>query len=413
MKDRYLGLLRLTLIAAIFIYIVIKVLLLDKGYNKHEIPMGTVRSSLQMRDLDGPDGPTASHDIKLWEYPFCPQYNGTDTPWWEQYPQERYACQVWDENLVRYPSEEINAAFITTRVDVTEQRYNCGQKNEHPEDNNETHCADPFTKTDSRIIYLAGTENYTIGISHQFQASVLASLHPRNPNYAGASSALNGRLIDLDGRTLMEFKVPRGKVAKDTPDIMRTSDLLRAADVNLRNPTPGDKDGHSDFYNGIVVMVLIKYSNVDGPTTYTYSVQKIPNAAYKVFEVRSASRDTDSDRTILKRAGVKFIFTVTGDIVAFDFQTLLVQAVSAMGLLSIATLLVELIMLYVLPLREYYGKVKFEETEDFSDFRDRIRAENEANAVNVAELNQQLQNLREHGSTDYQLFSDSTMSVNK
>jgi len=40
---------------------------------------------------------------------------------------------------------------------------------------------------------------------------------------------------------------------------------------------------------------------------------------------------------------------VTGDMVKFDFQTMLVQLVSAMGLLSIATLIVEMVMLYILP----------------------------------------------------------------
>lgn len=38
--------------------------------------------------------------------------------------------------------------------------------------------------------------------------------------------------------------------------------------------------------------------------------------------------------------------------------------------MSVATLIVDLAMLYVLPHRKFYNKYKYEETVDFSDVRD-------------------------------------------
>lgn len=85
------------------------------------------------------------------------------------------------------------------------------------------------------------------------------------------------------------------------------------------------------------------------------------------------------------------LFLASGALGKFDFQTMLVQLVSALGLLSVATLVVEMCMLYCFPHRKYYNKYKvpvapcgpgpaslalhptsmqFEETIDFSDVRD-------------------------------------------
>jgi len=75
-------------------------------------------------------------------------------------------------------------------------------------------------------------------------------------------------------------------------------------------------------------------------------------------------------RRSTKRAGPKIIFVVSGKMVRFDFQTLLIQLVSALGLLSMATIVVEMLMLYVMPLRKRYSDAKFESTVDFSDVRD-------------------------------------------
>lgn len=63
---------------------------------------------------------------------------------------------------------------------------------------------------------------------------------------------------------------------------------------------------------------------------------------------------------LLKRAGVKIVFQISGDMVQFNLQLLFIQAVTSLGLLSVSTLIVELIMLYIMPLRKVYKKAKYE-----------------------------------------------------
>lgn len=189
-------------------------------------------------------------------------------------------------------------------------------------------------------------------------------------------------------------------------------------------------------------MVLITYTN-EKAITYTYSVKHIKGTDYKVYEVMWTGDPDFKNRKLLKRAGPKFVFIVTGDIVRFDFQVLLLQLVSAMGLLSVATIVVETVMLNLLPLKKYYGKVKvstaergrvliagphayvfsllaascecqsrsvlpspvprclspvqFEDTEDFSDVRDSIRMEEQARRQQQDDITGALNSMRTTG----------------
>ena len=61
-----------------------------------------------------------------------------------------------------------------------------------------------------------------------------------------------------------------------------------------------------------------------------------------------------------------------GQIGKFDFQTMLIQLVTALALLKVAQIVVDLIAIYVKDLRKMYYAAKFEETEDFSDIRDTL-----------------------------------------
>jgi hypothetical protein len=74
------------------------------------------------------------------------------------------------------------------------------------------------------------------------------------------------------------------------------------------------------------------------------------------------------------RHGVKLIFLQTGNVGRFVFQTMVIQLVTAMGLLSVSAVLVDMLMLRIMPQRKHYSGAKFEKTDDFSDLRDRIKA---------------------------------------
>jgi len=372
-KDRYLGLLRFVLLVMVACYILIKVLYIDEGYNISDVPVGTVRVSLMKQVKQAEQTTVPSKEI------FCL----TNTQPWDFPAEANISCQTWDEHGVRFPLEEVNGIFLTTRVAVSEQTKKCGS--------DENECLIPWEDDEPPTTYfLAGVNNFTLGFKHSFHTPVFA--RGGDHRFAGSSNAFIGDLLDTKGNVVRTWK----PTYDDTPDILTVGEMLNAANVDLSRPSWDPKN--SELYSGIVVMVLVNYENPsNGAIKYQYQVQQIEGADYKLFEARWDRGGDSNKRQTLKRAGPKLIFIVTGTLTKFDFQTLLVQMVSAMGLLSIAALLVEMCMLYAMPLRSHYAKVKYEETEDFSDVRDQMRLDPHQQSSAVNDLNAALLDLRETG----------------
>jgi hypothetical protein len=115
--------------------------------------------------------------------------------------------------------------------------------------------------------------------------------------------------------------------------------------------------------------VVIDYQNqvrYPNQIKYGYWPSVIPGAEYKVLEV---IRNPDNTVTEINRHGVKIVFQQTGSIGHFDMITLLINLVSAIALLKVASIIVEVLMLRFLPERKIYQSFKFEHTEDFGDLR--------------------------------------------
>jgi hypothetical protein len=60
----------------------------------------------------------------------------------------------------------------------------------------------------------------------------------------------------------------------------------------------------------------------------------------------------------------------TGLIGAFSFITLLINLVSGIVLIKVATTVVDMVAIRLLPQKDYYRQYKYEETVDFSDLRE-------------------------------------------
>lgn len=348
---------------------------MDAAYNIHDSPLGTVRVSLQK--------PVAN--ITLHDEPFCPN-NPNYAETWGKFPQERalpsmkehppIACQVWDEHGVKFPADELNTAFITTRVAVESQKYNCGQENTNYNATTELICDSPYkTIPESTGYYfLGGVRNFTLGIQHNF--------YPQSPifkaeQFTGNSRSVYGSISPAGWKgkkPWKEFPVADSKQNSETPDIITVGELLDAGKIDFS--APSKNVNNSVYYSGVVVLVMIKYQNEHyhpKRVTYEYTVKAIRDSDYKLFETRQRSM-VDSDgrsyqvRDVIKRAGVKFIFVVNGDFMKFDFQTFLLQCVAALGLLSISTYIVEALMLYCMKWRQFYRSAKYEQTTDFASF---------------------------------------------
>lgn len=61
-----------------------------------------------------------------------------------------------------------------------------------------------------------------------------------------------------------------------------------------------------------------------------------------------------NEREILNRHAVRFIFVQTGELGSFDFTSLLITMVTALGLLAVANTLTNLMMANVLDMRDLY-----------------------------------------------------------
>jgi len=342
-KDRYLGMLRILLLLGTFIYIVVFVLVLQKKYLLNVMPVGATYTSL----LKPPGIVTYTN-----QYPYCSNYNDSSL----NLPPEimQLPCVVWDELEALFPPDELDAMMVTTRVTQSIQQRVCEEAGP---------CAQPWvTISTTGSMFLADINNYTIKVEHSFQAVEFYKTS-HSDDFSGSTGSLTGNMVDQNGNVLQNFG--------HGPDIITLDRFLQAAGITLGAAANyiSAKPGESKRSSGVVLLVALDYENNGSPEppTYQYRVSDIPGSEYKTQEV---IRLNDSFRVVNDRHGVKLVFLTTGSIGVFDFQTTLVQLVSALGLLSVGTLVVEMFMLYIAPHRKYYNKYKYEETLDFSDVRE-------------------------------------------
>ncbi|KAJ3056249.1 cytochrome c oxidase subunit 1 [Rhizophlyctis rosea] len=186
---------------------------------------------------------------------------------------------------------------------------------------------------------------------------------------------MSGEFLNSDGKQIMAFDAAyrqSNNASRIPGDVITVQQLLDAAAVNLDAPSEAIavNSGEITRSAGIVITVVIDYKNRQSEHAelkYKYIPSKVRNQEFKILQ-----NVPQSDGTILNlnRHGVKVTFVQTGSIGTFDFLTLLKNLVAAFALLSVARLVVEKSMLWILPMRHVYKEYKFESTEDFSDLRE-------------------------------------------
>ena len=126
------------------------------------------------------------------------------------------------------------------------------------------------------------------------------------------------------------------------------------------NALSAGEANETNRYAGLVLFFGIDYRGTyDNPVEYTYSVTQVPAVEYKV--TRSTIVNFNS-RLISDTHGVKIFFVFSGSICRFDFQTMLINMVAGLGLLSVATLTTDFLMEYLMPLKDAYIRYKYKET---------------------------------------------------
>jgi hypothetical protein len=353
-NDKRLGLLHYCFMLCIFGYILGYTILYQQRYLLLQAPFGSLRMSLKSPQSRGL---TPVPETKL---PYCKQRNATYNGY------KNNECIYWDEDFVLFPPIEATAMFVTTRVSITEQSANCDLRNS-------TCRYLPVSNTSH--FYIADPENFTILIDH--------SVYANEVGIQANSQDLPGSMVDLDGHT-MHDPFPGDAIGiSGKLDIIHLSFLLQAAGITSLDNASSYNKSDSMRFDGVVVLVFITYSNTytydTSKVRYQYSARQIIGAEFKTEQPIYTKNQTN--RTIWDRHGVRLVFLQIGSLGKFDFQTLLLSLVSGLGLLAVATLVVDIIATRVLPGKETYRHYKYLETPEYNAIRsgdyDDIRDENQ------------------------------------
>eukprot|EP00300_Choanocystis_sp_HF-7_P023946 c25338_g1_i1.p1 GENE.c25338_g1_i1~~c25338_g1_i1.p1 ORF type:complete len:417 (+),score=93.99 c25338_g1_i1:32-1252(+) len=345
-RDRQLGLLHHFFQFGILLYIVFYVMIVGHGYLKYDQPVGVIRAGIQQC----PTGASCTSDLR--QLPYCTENNTGIAP---------LPCRLYDEQEICYPIGQGDPMFVATRITESVQSRVCGAV--------ATSCkGNIWNTTGTTSFYTAGVENWSIQLDHSVQAPSFS--HPGDTKYQGDNRDLDGELVFVGSKEVLHFQ--SGLV-----DNFPLSTLTRAAGVNLDSLSDSSGDNVPMRYDGIVLLVMIHYTNTyvtfaPAPRLrYTVSAKHIAKTEFK--SVHPIAND-GTVRTTWNMHGVRIEFVQTGAIGKFDFQTMLVQLVTALALLKVSTVVVDSIALYFKELKGLYRKAKIEETEDFSDVRDALRS---------------------------------------
>ncbi|EGG13721.1 putative purinergic receptor [Cavenderia fasciculata] len=213
-------------------------------------------------------------------------------------------CQYWDETLTLYPSVADESMFISTRVTSENQIANCSLTLPN--------CTYNITNPDT--FYIADVVNFTILFDHTLSAPALGIQYN--------ARQLPGILLNHDGDAW-------------TPP----------------PPSVVGVEGQYDILTLGVVLEAAGISSLDDPV--------ISDTKYKAIE---PIYTTDvNHRVVFNRHGVKIIFIQTGTLGVFDFQTMLLTFVSGIGLVTVSTLIVDVLAVKLLPQKEKYQQLKYQE----------------------------------------------------
>eukprot|EP00026_Physarum_polycephalum_P009908 Phypoly_transcript_10046.p1 GENE.Phypoly_transcript_10046~~Phypoly_transcript_10046.p1 ORF type:complete len:418 (+),score=39.71 Phypoly_transcript_10046:121-1254(+) len=352
-RDRRLGCIHHLLQFAIFIYIVVYTIILQKRYLRVEAPSGAFRATVQQPPV-WPDASTL---------PYCTQRQPQYPPGYDNYP-----CTYFLGLDLTYPPAMMDSILVSTRI--KDSIYNVTNKNCSALPTTLECAPNPdVAQSTSTRYYMAGIENFTLYIEHaifgrQNKITVTnkdsdGKLHYANPHFKDP--------YDHDVQKNLTIDTRQG-------DIFNMSTILIAANVKSLDDDSQLVDNRTYRYDGVLLIMVVEYSNKgysNNKLQYDYYVYQIPGVSV-VAQAPSVSLPTGySQRTWY---GIRVIFALAGTVGKFDFQTLLTALVSGAVLVTAATTVVDLLLLYIMPDRALYAKHKYEITEDFSDVRDRAKS---------------------------------------
>ena len=97
---------------------------------------------------------------------------------------------------------------------------------------------------------------------------------------------------------------------------------------------------------------------------YTYEAVHLKNATFKYID--AVFTQFPNRRQVFNRHGVRIFVIQNGRLGAVDATAMLLQLTTSLTLFAMANFMVDMLMLYVLPLKKVYSSYKYQNTADMS-----------------------------------------------
>ncbi|KAJ3186056.1 cytochrome c oxidase subunit 1 [Gaertneriomyces sp. JEL0708] len=371
-RDRYLGILYYSCVACIFVYIIYSIFA-QELYLKKEVPVaGYIRTNVQLNVPGNKELPT---------YCSTPPPLSNNTTFG--------GCLSWSPSQILYPhSTPSPHLLITTRITTaTTPPLSCSPTSPT--------CSVPSytdlvasANTTLTTYYIPHIEHLSIQVDHGVRVHFGTNIFGPGGQVVHGKQ-MKGKLLSGCGSAETEQTVIKewDEEYRNDPtlptrlDTFTVSDLLHAANCNDTKMIDLDAQSHADGAktkeplrsSGMVISLPLVYRNRQNfkhasLIKYRYIPAMIPGSEYKILQTVT---NPDGSVTYMNRHGILLSFDQAGQIGHFNLMALLTALVAATALLRVATILVETLMLWIMPLRKLYEKAKFEGTEDFSDVRER------------------------------------------
>ena len=388
-RDRRLGLARVTILLGLFIYVVIYEVIMQKGYLQRDEPIGFATATLRRNGWDadekqccppagcgfecgapvGSSSDVATSCAQWTQQPVCllqPACIWTNTPSLTAFSSTtgQLECVEWDRLNILYPSAEEYSFFITTRVTVSTsvpQAPHCVL-------NKTSAICPPWEDAATpQSFYTTGISDMTLKIDHGVYGKETTKI-VRGPEMH------SGKLINWNGDTAVTLQ------NRELGDIFSVDTLLAISgidslDIKLKD-IHTEEEAFADTnntlrYDGIVLLVLIGYDGegLDSHISYEYRSFPLRAVNYKSEQVMYRSLPNGNvTRGVWNRHGIRVVVSSAGYLAVFSFVELMKTLMVASALLSISQFIVEQLIIRLLPLSSSYRRYRDVKTVDFSEF---------------------------------------------
>eukprot|EP01062_Namystynia_karyoxenos_P022045 TRINITY_DN18434_c0_g2_i2.p1 TRINITY_DN18434_c0_g2~~TRINITY_DN18434_c0_g2_i2.p1 ORF type:complete len:470 (+),score=126.57 TRINITY_DN18434_c0_g2_i2:85-1410(+) len=359
-RDRKLGLIRLGIIIAIFVYVVIYEVVLRKGYLKKQDPVGFVRTSVRVGEVQA-------------GLPYCCSYTGCSEPAFGG-ESGRLRCLDWDRHGIVHPPGEEFSVFVSTRVTVTDYApvpRSCWL-------NESGSGCPPWRESTQRSYFVSSPETLSVMITHGVNGrgggTVVSASEMVGAVLKGADgeagTALNFCGSTTPGVAHTNMGSSCTEADRERPgDILTLGQLMAAAGLKDGLDVRPKSSAGTYRYDGIVVLLFVEYTGtgIDTSMSYEYEAVHVPASEYKYEEVHYVHQGDSVSRQVWNRHGVRVILIQSGYVAVFDFAELMKTLVIGLSLSKIAEFLVDAVFINALPLGWVYKRYRDIKTRDFSE----------------------------------------------